>query len=341
MSVPTVSVVIPAYKAECTIRRALDSVLAQTVPVHEIIVVDDGSPDDQSGIIAEYGPLVTLIRQPNGKTAKARNTGLEAATGEFVAFLDADDYWEPTKLERQLAVFESHADVAMVSGRFVEQEPSGDKHTPALHERARISWDCVLRARGVEAFYVATRMWTGTVLVRREAIGDKRFVTGLEPAEDRDFWVRIVQEYPVYFCSEPLATYVLEPNSISRSGIERDCKSMLKVVERHESLLGRSAAREWKSYVLFRWAANEDSPSRALLQLFKSFWLWPAPYYRAPNRRPFRRFTRLAVLALALLGRRPRHYVMPQAAKCGVNANETLAEAPAANIEAAGVSESL
>ena len=108
MTEPSISVVIPAFRAERTIQRAMDSVLAQTKPASEIIVVDDGSPDNQAAIVSQYGPPVILLRQANGKTAVARNTGIERATGDFVAFLDADDYWEPEKLERQLAVFATH-----------------------------------------------------------------------------------------------------------------------------------------------------------------------------------------------------------------------------------------
>lgn len=294
-----VSVVIPAYRAERTICRAIDSVLAQTSSPHEIIVVDDGSPDGQNEVIERtYGEQVILIRQANGKTASARNAGIERATGDFIAFLDADDFWEPQKLATQLAVFEQHPEVALVASRFVLQETDGTRHDAGLYRRSNIDWGRVLRPGGAKAFRLASQMWTGTLVIRRDAIGEKRFVTGLEPAEDRDFWVRIVQDHPVYFCPESLATYVLEPGSISRSGIERDCLSMLKVVERHESLLGRMAAREWKSHVLFRWAANEDSPSLALPRLLQSIWLWPAPYWGCPDAHRFGRLKRLVVLTL-------------------------------------------
>jgi glycosyltransferase involved in cell wall biosynthesis len=105
MAEPSVSVVIPAFRAERTIQRAIDSVLAQSVPVQEVIVVDDGSPDDLAAIVQRHGAPVILVRQANRGAAHARNTGIERSTGTYVAFLDADDYWEPRKLEYQLAVF--------------------------------------------------------------------------------------------------------------------------------------------------------------------------------------------------------------------------------------------
>jgi len=283
-AIQQVSVVIPAYRSERTICRAVDSVLAQTIPAHEIIVVDDGSPDGQNEVIERtYGERVILVRKSNGKTASARNAGIERATGDFVAFLDADDYWEPNKLATQMEIFQRHPEVAMVAGRFVEQDPDGSRHETALHARATIAWDRVIRSRGAEAFRLASQTWTGTVMIRREAIGTRRFVSGLEPAEDQDFWVRIVRDYPVFFCSESLATYVLEPGSISRSGIERDCTSMLKVVARHESLLGSMVAREWKSHVLYRWAANDQDRGTSWQRLVESLWLWPLPYWGCPN----------------------------------------------------------
>jgi len=94
----TVSVIIPYYRARHTIARAVESALEQTVRPHEILVVDDGSPDDAAGATKVFGSSVTLIRKPNGGAASARNLGIEHAQGEWIAFLDADDYWEPAKL---------------------------------------------------------------------------------------------------------------------------------------------------------------------------------------------------------------------------------------------------
>src|SRR5579864_8774897 len=103
-----VTVIIPAYNGERFIRRAIDSVLQQTYPVTQIIVIDDGSTDATRAIVSEYTDRVTLIEQRNGGPAKARNAGLSAATGEFIAFLDADDWWEPVKIETQLSVLKVH-----------------------------------------------------------------------------------------------------------------------------------------------------------------------------------------------------------------------------------------
>lgn len=98
----TVSVIIPAYNAAATIAAAIKSVLAQTRAPDEIIVVDDGSKDDTGAVVERFGPGVRLIRQINAGCGQARNTGARESRGTWLAFLDADDLWLPTKLERQI-----------------------------------------------------------------------------------------------------------------------------------------------------------------------------------------------------------------------------------------------
>jgi glycosyltransferase involved in cell wall biosynthesis len=259
MDDPSVSVVIPAYKAGRTIGRALDSVFAQTCLPQEVLVVDDGSPEDLSAALRPYQGRVTLVRKPNGGAASARNLGIDRARGELIAFLDADDYWEPARLERQLAVLRRHPEVGLVAGRFYEQKPGGVRLEASLGEGY---FGRVLRATGEEAFAVATRIWTGTVLVSRDTVGVRRFESGLEPAEDRDLWIRLAAAVPVYLVSEPLATAVLEPDSLSRSNIDVDCTNMLRVIKRNQALLGPRGLRHWQALTFRRWAANHLAAGR-------------------------------------------------------------------------------
>jgi glycosyltransferase involved in cell wall biosynthesis len=255
------SVIIPAYRAAQTIGRAIDSVLAQTQPPTEILVVDDGSPDDLAGAVRRYGIRVTLLRQAQGGAASARNVGLERARGQLIAFLDADDYWEPDKIERQLAVLQRHPEVGLVAGQFFEEVP-GQPRVLGTGLLKPGSYNRVLRAAGEDAFTLGTRIWTGTVLVRREILGEERFVPGLEPAEDRDLWVRLVTSCPVYLMAQPLATAVLHPGSLSRSSIDRDCGNMLRVIRRHGALLGKRGLRRWEADTYRRWAGNHLAQGR-------------------------------------------------------------------------------
>jgi len=97
-----VSALIPTYNRREHVCRAIDSVLAQTMPVDEIIVVDDGSTDDSAEMIrSRYGQRITVIRQENAGVSAARNRGIREAQGKWIAFLDSDDVWFPTKMERQ------------------------------------------------------------------------------------------------------------------------------------------------------------------------------------------------------------------------------------------------
>jgi glycosyltransferase involved in cell wall biosynthesis len=292
-------VVIPAFRAERTIRRAIDSVLAQTAPASEIIVVDDGSPDNQAAMVEQFERPVVLLRQANRKTAAARNTGIEHARGEFVAFLDADDYWEPHKLERQLAVFVKHPTVGVVGSRYYNQQPDGSREI----DRTRKSgwYDRVRRERGPGAFLLGAMLWTGTVLVRRGLLQNDRFVSGLEPAEDRDLWIRLAARAPVYVTSQPLATAVLEAGSISRRDIAHDCTKMLEVVDRHRRMLGPLPSLLWRSYVRYRWAAMEPATGIALPLLMRSMFSWPAPFWGVPSMQPGGRMRRLAVLLKQLI----------------------------------------
>jgi glycosyltransferase involved in cell wall biosynthesis len=300
----SVSVIIPAYKAAHTIGRAVESALAQSVPAAEIVVVDDGSPDDIAAALAPYGERVTLLRKANGRAASARNMGIERATGDFMAFLDADDYWEPEKLERQLAIFQRHPEVGLVAGRYFTQPP-GSERTVELEVDGR-SFDRVLRLRGKAVFRAATSVWTGTVIVRREVLGAERFVSGLEPAEDRDLWVRLIAKTPIYLTSQPLATAVLEAGSTSRSSVAGDCSSMLKVVRRQRSLLGFFGTRMWESHTYYRWAALDANPASALGRLALSFCFWPLPYQRSRVRMAWARPKLFAISLLRLARRRPR-----------------------------------
>src|SRR4051812_13046945 len=100
---PTISVVIPCYNGALYLRETLESALAQNYAPLEILVVDDGSEDDSAAIAESCGAPVRVIRQPNQGESVARNRGIDEARGDWVAFLDADDLWEPEKLERQVA----------------------------------------------------------------------------------------------------------------------------------------------------------------------------------------------------------------------------------------------
>lgn len=111
MTSASVTCIIPAYNALRFINETIESVLAQTVPAAEIIVVDDGSTDGTLDAIAQYGDKIRSLTQPNAGPAAARNNGVRNSSGEFIAFLDADDMWTSNKIETQLARFSANPEL--------------------------------------------------------------------------------------------------------------------------------------------------------------------------------------------------------------------------------------
>lgn len=113
-AMPSISVIIPVFNREKYLREALQTVFAQTRPADEIIVIDDGSTDGSAEVARSFGPRVQCISQENQGIGPARNTGLGVARGDLIAFLDSDDLWLETKLEKQAAYLEKHPEKEIV-----------------------------------------------------------------------------------------------------------------------------------------------------------------------------------------------------------------------------------
>jgi glycosyltransferase involved in cell wall biosynthesis len=184
-----VAVIIPVY-AGAFLDQALTSVFRQTRPADQVIVIDDGSPDQAAvqQAIARWPGRITLLRQQNGGAAAARNAGLAAADANWVAFLDADDRWMPTFLERQLAFLAAHPDIDLV---WADATIVGD--TPAAG-RTFMSMCPSSGPVTLERLLAQTcNVLTSTVVVRRAqvmAIG--AFDVALRRGQDFDLWLRLV-----------------------------------------------------------------------------------------------------------------------------------------------------
>ena len=122
---PRFSVVIPAFNAAATLARAIESVRAQSWPAHEIIVVDDGSTDASAAVAAKFGDAVCLIRQPNSGVSVARNAGAAAATGDWLAFLDADDWYAPDRLRLHAEWIAEDAALDCLTGDYEYRDAAG------------------------------------------------------------------------------------------------------------------------------------------------------------------------------------------------------------------------
>ena len=218
MNRPLISVIIPAYNAADTLADSLDSVLAQTYGNLEVLVVDDGSNDATAAIVREYAERdarVCLLQQPNGGVAAARNRGLAAARGDYVAPVDADDLWHPTKLEKQMAVMLAGGpEIGLVYTLF-----------RAIDEQGRIVWtppgyDC-------EGWVLARHTYVNFVghassLLLRKAVALEAGgydpglrAVGAQGCEDYLLQLRVASRYRFGCVREYLVGYRQRPGSMS------------------------------------------------------------------------------------------------------------------------------
>lgn len=211
----SVSVVIPAYNAARTLGRALDSVLNQTLPPYEIIVVDDGSRDATRQVIEAYAGRVRYVFQENAGASAARNNGCALATGEFLAFLDSDDVWHPAKLERQVAALIKHPQIGLCwSDPKIIQESDSSKIAGWIQNNSpgeRSAYEPLFGD-----IFRSPFLGTPNVLIRRgifEASGgfDTNFVT----AEDLDLWMRVAYKYRAIHLPQELCFVLRQEQSLT------------------------------------------------------------------------------------------------------------------------------
>ena len=214
---PKISVIIPAYNHFRYLDQAIDSVLDQTYGNYEIIVVDDGSTDNTRQLVEGYGNSVRYIYQENRGLAGARNTGISAARGIFVAFLDADDYFEKDNLEKKISFLESHPEIdwAYSDWDYLDE----DHH---FLERGSIRWNYrgkkLKSALFEELLYNRNFISPCTVVAKKsvlEAVG--YFDSDVVCQEDWDLWLRLSLKYPSYYIDEVLVHVVVHPDSLSKN----------------------------------------------------------------------------------------------------------------------------
>ncbi|SEG37281.1 Glycosyltransferase involved in cell wall bisynthesis [Bryocella elongata] len=277
-AVLSVSVIIAAYNAEAFLAAAIQSCLSQTHPPLEIIVVDDGSTDGTSRIAVSYGSQVRLIRLPkNVGVASSRNIGIAAAKGDWISFLDADDWYLPRKLELQLAAAKTEPSLAMIYGDFIERTIDGTDLNVTACEPNRLR----------EFIQYRCAITICTVLVRRETI---LLLGGFDPAlkviEDWDLWLRVLhrlQPQEIGCVHEPLAVYRRTEGSLTSK--TRDMlNSRLLIANRVEaadqgSFKERLLRRRVRSFIYYdaAIALRHDAAPDYLETMLRSLREWPLP----------------------------------------------------------------
>ncbi|MBN2559601.1 MAG: glycosyltransferase family 2 protein [Phycisphaerae bacterium] len=225
-----VSVVIPSYNSAEVLPHAIESVLAQTRPADEIIVVDDGSQDDTANVCAEFGDEVRYIRQENRGASSARNTGIEAGGGGWLAFLDADDIWDTEKLELQLAALDRYTEADFALTAALAWSPREESYH--LYR-----WDGPLDAAVMRAELLVRNIFSGlcsSILIRRSALEDVGCFAAGKACEDRRLAIALLEKYRAVLIEVPLIRQ--RPGPAHFTNPERHRIEMLSLIADHEGL---------------------------------------------------------------------------------------------------------
>lgn len=228
-----ISVIIPVYNREETVPAAILSVLHQTYPVHEVIVVDDGSTDQTAAFVrAIPDERIRYLYQQNGGAGSARNLGIRCATGDWLAFLDSDDLWDKDKLETQAALVLKHPGIDFVHTNRRQRWPDGTETAGREGVGACDLTDktCLLQEWVIK---------TSTVMLKRKLLNmiGEPFMQDRRTCEDYEVWWRaVILADQIGYVEQPVVTVMLGADGISRGGarsryIEDNIYAMSRVIE--------------------------------------------------------------------------------------------------------------
>jgi len=236
-----VSVVIASYNMGHYLPLAVQSVLAQSYPNVEVLIVDDGSTDDTPAVLRQWDahPRVRVHRQRNGGQARAKNQGVALSRGDFVAFLDADDVWLPEKLSRQMRLFAGRPEIGVVYSDYECMDGAGQPlpKGPTHMHRGKISG----------ALLIENFVSFPSAIVRRECLERHgAFDETLGMGIDYDLWLRLSAYYQFDFIAEPTVRYRIWAGQMSknyRKRYESGIRIMQRFLERNPGVVGDSVAR--------------------------------------------------------------------------------------------------
>ena len=290
---PTFSVIIPTYNRAGLVVQAVESVLSQTFDDHEIIVVDDGSTDDTYRVLEPYFSQICYVRQENRGLAGARNRGIREAQGEFLAFLDSDDLFEPRMLEVVLETFQSHPSAGGVATAEWEVRNGGRPDARIITKRSPgefFSSDSLMKRD--------TRVGCGRpAVVRRRLVEELGgFDESMRCAVDCELWIRYSFHMPIVHQPEPLVLRRVHDSNLSlnRKQDARDWLEILKRLEHehpefvreHQAIYRKALAKNYLRYgreVLAEESLNTELLSEARSALSSAcrlspWWLRPRVY---------------------------------------------------------------
>lgn len=257
-----VSVIMPAYNRAPYLKASIDSVLRQTYPDYELIVIDDESTDETAKIVLDYPfPHIHYFKVPHGGPSRARNFGIRKTSGEVIAFLDSDDLWEPESLACRMRVFEEHPEAGVVFSDYKRIDPQGKVlEESVLGARAA----ALERGTAVCDLLEDCPVTTNTALVRKALLKQAGlFDENLVWAEDYDLWLRLSQVCSFQFVARPLTRYRLHPDQLTRQSREKTWLGCAQVIRKHKKWLKTRGGQPQKLLAKFYGMAGNANLLRA------------------------------------------------------------------------------
>jgi glycosyltransferase involved in cell wall biosynthesis len=238
---PKVSVVMPVYNGERFLRDSLDSVFAQTFQDFETLCVDDGSTDRSAAILQQYGPRIRTVRQENAGQSAARNAGVALARGRYIAFLDQDDLWYPSKLMSQIAAIEANPHVILVHCDFDRIDEQGQM----VQEGVGVTERASALASSMGQLIGEALIFPSAMMIRKD--GYERsggFHSALQGFEDFDLIARLKQQGEFVMVEERGMAYRLHGQGFTRAGGLHIIRSRETFLRRMEELYRGDRAKE-------------------------------------------------------------------------------------------------
>ena len=227
-----ITVIVPAFNAESSIDAALESVFAQTYTAFDVVVVNDGSTDRTAARLERWRDRVTVLSQPNGGPARARNTAIKASRGKYVAFLDADDLWLPEKLALQVEYFTRHPETGLLHTAVL----SPDAAAAAGAATGNMPPPSPPRGAFCELFHTDLDINTLTVMVPRRVLDEVGLFDERREihVEDWDLWLRIAAWHPIGYVPRPTA--IRRPGGGMSAAVEKTFEGQAEVIRKNEPL---------------------------------------------------------------------------------------------------------
>lgn len=287
-----ISVIVPVYNGEATIRETIESVLQQTLTNFEVIIIDDGSSDRTVEIVSEIAdPRTKLFSYSNAGQGASRNRGVEQSRGDYLAFLDADDLWTPDKLEAQLNALQTHPNAAVAYSWVDFIDESGN----FLHSGSHLS----ITGNAYAHLLLSNLLENGSnPLIQTHAFLDiGGFDPSLPPTEDWDLYLRLAEKYEFAVVPRPQILYRVSATTASSRvlKLEQQCRQVIEAAFARSpnslQYLKRYSLSNLYKYLLYKAIENPQGRTNGLAAI--KFWS-----YAVANDLGFLRHKRIVVAAL-------------------------------------------